>query len=325
MTTTSERKRVADETRAKYQKQHENYVTDPVIFKRFYNSVIDPRYFHLNKSHFQDAHILDAGCGNSTYFQCAMLDLGVKRITCLELGEEWKESLRQGLIYHGYENQLHKIEFVTGSTTELPFEDNMFDMVFSNGVLMHLTDWNEINEAQKELCRVTKPKGYLYEVLGVNGGLIDELTETTRAYIRKHKEYSDIIENLTAKDVQEYFNVTNEIRLINGDSPLPVDLILKAFDTDYTTFLQNVLLVPKQHQSRLTMDWATTTLVENGFEKPKRCKRYVKRSNIRTLFSALHYILGGLNLRQGKDIDKTKMLAKMLYGEGNVEVISRKK
>jgi predicted RNA methylase len=37
--------------------------------------------------------MLDAGCGNSGYFQLAMFNLGAKNVTCLDIGEEWKQEL----------------------------------------------------------------------------------------------------------------------------------------------------------------------------------------------------------------------------------------
>lgn len=314
-----ERKELELDTRKEYHSQHSNYVFDDVIFNRFYQMASKPEYYHLAKSHFKGAHILDSGCGNSAYFQCVMLDLDVEKITCLELGEDWIPALKEGLIHRGYEKQLHKIEFVPGSTAALPFEDNTFDMVFSNGVLMHLPDWEMINKAQKELCRVTRRGGYLYEILGIQGGLMDELTETARKYIRENadpkngKLWTDYIKGLSLNDVHEVLEAMNKTRKEHGDSEMPLELFLNLFDTDYTTFLQNVLRAPTQHQKKLTLQWATQTLLENGFEEPKRCKRYVHRENVRNFWAPLHY---------NSDI----WLSRLLFGEAsNMEIISRKK
>lgn len=308
-----ERKRIEEETRKVYLPQHTNYVEDDIIFNRFYQMVSKPEYYHLAKSHFKDAHILDSGCGNSAFFEAAMFDLGVGKITCLDLGEEWISALKQGLIQRGYEKHLHKIEFVPGSTAELPFNDNSFDMVFSNGVLMHLPDWETINKAQKELCRVTKKGGYLYEIFGIQGGLMDALTETARKYIRDNKEWYDRIFNLKVEDVNEVLTEMNKVRVANGDSEMPLELFTLLFDKDYTTFIQNILLAPTQHHSKLTLEWAMRTLDENGFEPPKRCKRYVMRENVRNFWAPLHF-------------SNKIWLSRLLFGEeSNVEVIARKK
>ena len=41
--------------------------------------------------------MLDAGCGNTGYFTKAMLDLGCKRVICLDLGKKWIQVLKKGL------------------------------------------------------------------------------------------------------------------------------------------------------------------------------------------------------------------------------------
>jgi ubiquinone/menaquinone biosynthesis C-methylase UbiE len=46
--------------------------------------------------------------------------------------------------------------FVEGSTTDLPFADESFDFVASNGVIMHLKTTDDAVTALSELSRVTK-------------------------------------------------------------------------------------------------------------------------------------------------------------------------
>ncbi len=62
--------------------------------------------------------------------------------------------------------QIEKVEdkttFQYGSATEIPFEDDRFDIVNVSSVLHEVHDTNGQNKAIQELYRVLKPKGYLY-------------------------------------------------------------------------------------------------------------------------------------------------------------------
>lgn len=49
------------------------------------------------------------------------------------------------------------IRFLEADATNLPFEDNDFDIVLSFGVMHHIPDWLD---ALREIKRVLKPKGY---------------------------------------------------------------------------------------------------------------------------------------------------------------------
>ena len=50
---------------------------------------------------------------------------------------------------------------------KIPYEDNFFDFVTINGVLIHLNNMDEI-ESFREGARVLKPGGYYYTVYGVS-------------------------------------------------------------------------------------------------------------------------------------------------------------
>ena len=49
------------------------------------------------------------------------------------------------------------IHFLTADSTNLPFRDNLFDIVLSFGVMHHISNWLD---ALGEIRRVLKPKGY---------------------------------------------------------------------------------------------------------------------------------------------------------------------
>ncbi len=54
-----------------------------------------------------------------------------------------------------------KTTFQYGSATEIPFEDNKFDIVNLSSVLHEVHDYEDKKKAMKEIHRVLKPKGYL--------------------------------------------------------------------------------------------------------------------------------------------------------------------
>jgi ubiquinone/menaquinone biosynthesis C-methylase UbiE len=57
------------------------------------------------------------------------------------------------------------------SVTELPFENDFFDVVTSHRCLMALLDWERQKSALKEICRVLKPGGVLVLMEGTHDGI----------------------------------------------------------------------------------------------------------------------------------------------------------
>lgn len=50
----------------------------------------------------------------------------------------------------------NRVEYVESNARKMPFEDNTFDGVFTNG---SLHEWSEPKKVLSEICRVLKPKG----------------------------------------------------------------------------------------------------------------------------------------------------------------------
>lgn len=303
------KEQIAKRTKDIYIKQHKNYADD-VVFERFYNMVSDPHYYHLTLEDFKGKKVLDAGCGNSAYLEVALLDFGVESLTCLDLGEDWIPELKSALIKRGAD--ISKVNFVPGSTDNLPFPDGTFDIVFSNGVLMHLVDEEQIEKSFVELSRVTKPGGYFYSVGSNPGGLMEaKIFPAIREYYNENAEFKDFIDNLSVQDVNEAVNQFNAIQAKNSLNTINPDTVKQLFDIDYLTFLQNVIQVPKRHIFYMTEEWTRKRYLENGFEEPKRCKRFVVRKNIRQFMAPFHF-------------DTSTKLARVLFGNGNLEFISKK-
>ena len=93
-----------------------------------------------------------------------------------------------------------KFELKSGSTTEVPYEDNQFDFVASNGVLMHLPSKDDAVTACSELYRVLKPGGNLYIYFGVDKpGIVDTyIIPSLREAYKKDNEFKKIRDNYIA-------------------------------------------------------------------------------------------------------------------------------
>jgi ubiquinone/menaquinone biosynthesis C-methylase UbiE len=103
----------------------------------------------------RDKKCLDGGCGPGT-LTYRLLELGAHHVTAVDLHPTPKKG-----VFDAYSG---KVDFVTASLLDLPFEAEMFDVVASTGVLQHTAD---PERALSELIRVLKKGATLY--LGVYG------------------------------------------------------------------------------------------------------------------------------------------------------------
>lgn len=86
-----------------------------------------------------------------------------KKAKCLEIGSG-RGALQDVVCnYTGVDlsqtvKKFYHKDFVAASATELPFEDNSFDFVWTEAVLEHIP---QIEKALAEIARVTRPGGYI--------------------------------------------------------------------------------------------------------------------------------------------------------------------
>jgi ubiquinone/menaquinone biosynthesis C-methylase UbiE len=100
------------------------------------------------------AKVLDAGCGIggssrllAEQFNC--------RVTGLDLADKFIETAR---FLTQCTQQENNVSFQQGSVLELPFEDNTFDAVLCQHILMNIKNKSK---AFTEFCRILKPNGKL--------------------------------------------------------------------------------------------------------------------------------------------------------------------
>ncbi|MBC8442457.1 MAG: class I SAM-dependent methyltransferase [Deltaproteobacteria bacterium] len=101
-----------------------------------------------------DAQVLDAGCGIGGSSR-----LLAKQFNCRVVGVDLAEKFIESAIFLTQCTQLENlVSFQQGSVLDLPFENNTFDAILCQHILMNIEDKST---AVKEFFRVLKPDGKL--------------------------------------------------------------------------------------------------------------------------------------------------------------------
>jgi ubiquinone/menaquinone biosynthesis C-methylase UbiE len=105
---------------------------------------------------FEDARILDAGCGTGTLTLALLrtLDVPVK-LTALDLSASSMATAKKYVNKNNPSGQ--PVRFAQGNVLALPFENAAFDLVVTSGVLEYVA----LDEGLSELARVISPGGYV--------------------------------------------------------------------------------------------------------------------------------------------------------------------
>jgi len=93
----------------------------------------------------RELKILEVGCNVGN--QIALLnDMGFKNVYGIDVNSYAIESSKK---------RLKNVSLQVGSAQNIPFDDGFFDMVFTSGVLIHVSP-DDIKSVIKEICRCTK-------------------------------------------------------------------------------------------------------------------------------------------------------------------------
>ena len=106
-------------------------------------------------SSFQGKKVLEIGCG-AGYDAYEFCRNGAD-YTGIDIAPENIDRISKHLSFYGYQPKL-----MVGDAEFLEFQDESFDVVFSNGVLHHVPD---ITRTLKEINRVLKPGGRFYMIV----------------------------------------------------------------------------------------------------------------------------------------------------------------
>ena len=121
--------------------------------------------------------VLDVGCGGGRYSAAWRL-LGAEKVIGYDVSATGIADARRRVEAAGIDN----VFFQEGNVLRLPFADNSFDIVFSNGVLHHTTDWQK---GVSELVRVLNNQGIGWLYLIENpGGLFWDVIEVLRVILK---------------------------------------------------------------------------------------------------------------------------------------------
>lgn len=298
------------ETRSAYLKQHSRIADNSVAMSRFLKS-FNTEYLGLDKDYFRNKKFLDAGCGNTGQLFINCHNMGCTDMTGLDLGVEFIEETKK--VLKKYNIPLENIQLDSGSVVNLPYDDNTFDFTSCNGVMLHLNNTDESEKAFAELVRVTKPGGLLYTVYGTVGGIYEgAINLWIRDYYRNNAEFKNIIDNISPKTFSELLSfISSEIEKHAGEK-IDLSSFESLFDVDLCVTIQNVIQAPIRLTQELNQEWVEKQCVKNMCEDLKRLQRYVKRENVRKFLAPFHF-------------NKEHWVSRLLYGEGNLEFICRKK
>jgi len=304
---------IEQRTKELYIEQHKAYFRDRSIFDRFYRVAMEPSSYGVGAEFFRGKTIIDVGCGNTAYFQKAMVDLGAAHITCVDIDDDWMPELTAALDELGVPRD--KYSCVPGTATALPFPDASFDVVTSNGVWMVLESVELADQAFREHARVTKPGGSLYTYFGTSQGIMDRfLLPAWRQAYQEVPEFRAIIDGLTPERMQEYG--ARYLQTLAAHDPTvdmaAVGSLLSLFTLDTATFIQNALQPPTALGPQLTEEWARAHYEALGFTNVRRVgQRYWQRNDIRKLVAPLHF-------------DHEHPIGRVIYGSGHVKMMGEK-
>ena len=121
--------------------------------------------------------VLDVGCGAGFDIFCASRLVGTEGNVCgIDITPEMVEKAKANLVQAGVSNT----EVQVGNSEDIPFDDNTFDVVTSNGVL-NMSPLKK--DTYREILRVLKPDGRLqFADLVLRGDLAPEDLESLDAW-----------------------------------------------------------------------------------------------------------------------------------------------
>ncbi|MDC0939991.1 class I SAM-dependent methyltransferase [Candidatus Pelagibacter sp.] len=200
---------------------------------------------------FKNKTVLDAGCGGGRY-SYAITKLGAKKVTGIDFGDLGLKIAKKNY------GKVKNLNFKKGNVLNLPFKNDSFDVVFSNGVLHHTTN---LKKGLSELVRVCKPGGdiwlYLYSTGGIfwfSRNLMNKLMKKipyslTEEFLKVMKMpenrfifmdnwYVPIEQHCSHKDIYKYLKKLNvsKIEKVSGKNKFDLDYSLKKYNNSQSVW-----------------------------------------------------------------------------------------
>lgn len=169
--------------------------------------------------------LLDQGCGGGRYTVAWKL-LGAKHCTGIDFSDIGIEDAKKRVSHAG----ISDVEFIKGSVLDMPFTDESFDIVYSNGVLHHTENWQKGIEEQ---LRVLKKGGLGWQYLiEAPGGIFWDKIEILRAIMK------DVNKTFAQKILTSLNIPTNRIFYMLDHVMVPINTRLTA-DEIYQALQKN--------------------------------------------------------------------------------------
>jgi ubiquinone/menaquinone biosynthesis C-methylase UbiE len=150
-------------------------------------------------------NVLDFGCGDGRYAKDLMA-MGADSVSGIDISPDMIDLAKQ--------NEIPGLSFFVADGAKLPFEENSFDIVFSNFVMHYFAN---VNLPISEICRVLKPGGYFiatYNTVLTKVGF--EHLYNTEMPIKLGKSDNIVIVNNLIKSKDEFDSALadNKLRII---------------------------------------------------------------------------------------------------------------
>lgn len=145
--------------------------------------------------------VLEIGCGiGLDSFQMAKNGL---KLTAIDLTD-----VAIGIVSERFKNNNLPGQFLVGNATELQFDDNSFDYVYSFGVLHHA---NDTEKTIQEVYRVLKPGGEAKIMLYNRHSLNEIVHRVTRIPFEDKDELCPVVRRYTIKEINKLFDMFQSV------------------------------------------------------------------------------------------------------------------
>jgi hypothetical protein len=180
------------------------------------------------------------------------------------------------------------LKYKSQNILKLDFDDNSFDVVFLNGVAMHLENLSSMKKSFLEAQRICKKNGYIWIYAGVENrnGIIENffIPAIRNAYFQ-NKLFKKFIDNLDENTIKYFINFYKK-KLNNKDFNEVKKFIEKYITIESLVFFQNVIQVPKNNLTKISYDFIKKALNKCSIKKTRPLN--FKRKDFRKFFQPFH-------------------------------------